>query len=282
MEIANEYGLQMRGHTLMWHQQTSARFFVEDYSSSSTDVVSTSVMDARIKFYVETVMKHVMDKEVELTGEAGTIVYAWDVTNEYVHRSNSSTSTTWTDVYGDMGLEPTYVKLAYETAYNMLKDYGVEDDVTLFYNDYNEYDCADDIISLIEYINDGEEANICGGIGMQSHITISYPSITKYGEALDKFLATGLEVQVTELDIGIESGQTESDQADRYKDIFSLLISKQKNRDTTVSPKGITGVTIWGLYDTLSWRSSYNPLLFGSSISDPKEAFYSVIEAATE
>ncbi len=282
LEVANKYGIPMRAHTLLWHQQTSTRFFVKDYENGGTSVVSASVMNARLKFYVQTVMKYVMDKEVELTGKAGSIVYAWDVTNEYIHRSNSSTSITWTDVYGDMGLTPTYVKLAYETAYNMLKQYGVENDVTLFYNDYNEYDCADDIISLISYINKDEEATICGGIGMQSHITISYPSIAKYSQALDKFLATGLEVQVTELDIGIESGQTESDQADRYKEIFKLLVSKQKNRDTSVSPKGITGVTIWGLYDSLSWRSSYEPLLFGSSINDPKKAFYSVIEAATE
>lgn len=36
-------------------------------------------MDARIDFYVSTVMDHVMQKEKEIAGETGKIVYAWDV-----------------------------------------------------------------------------------------------------------------------------------------------------------------------------------------------------------
>lgn len=53
-----------------------------------------------------------------------------------------------------------------------MKQYGLQKDITLFYNDYNEYDVADEIVELINYINEGEEAKICGGIGMQDHITV--------------------------------------------------------------------------------------------------------------
>lgn len=280
LEIANQYGIQMRAHVLMWHQQTATRFFKENYSDDN-GVVSEEVMDARLEFYVKSVMKHIMEKEKSLTGRAGSIVYCWDVANEYIHRANDPASTSWMDVYGDMGLQPTYVKLAFEKAYDMLKEYGLQNDVTLFYNDYNEYDFADEIVQLVNYINKGEEAKICGGIGMQSHMTINYPSVEKYSTALDKFLATGLQVQVTELDIGIDSDKTEEDQAAHYKEIMSLLISKHQNRDTAINTKGITGVTIWGLYDSLSWRTN-SPLLFGTGLDDPKPAFYSVIEAAKE
>ena len=279
LEISNTYGIQMRAHVLMWHQQTAGRFFKEGYSDDNS-VVSKEVMNARLEFYVKTVMKHVMEKEKSLNGKAGSIVYCWDVTNEYIHRDNSPSSTSWVDVYGDMGLRPTYVKLAYECAYSMLKEYGLETKVPLFYNDYDEYDCADDIVTLVNYINEGEEAKICGGIGMQSHITIAYPSLELYETALNKFLATGLQVQVTELDIGMEEGDTEEDLAEHYKDIMSLLVSKQKNRDQNVNVKGITGVTIWGLYDSISWRKNSTPLLFGTGLDDPKQAFYSVLEAA--
>lgn len=281
LELSDQYGIQMRAHVLMWHQQTATRFFKTDYSDTGS-VVSPKVMDARIQFFVSSVMKHVMEKEKQLTGKVGSIVYCWDVTNEYIHRTNDPTATSWMDVYGDMGLQPTYVKLAYRTAYNMLKQYGVEQDITLFYNDYNEYDCADDIVKLVTYINEGEAAKICGGIGMQSHITVSYPTLGKYEEAVDKFLATGLQVQVTELDMGIDADKTEADQAKHYSDLLTMLINKQKNLDKSVNSRGITGVTIWGLYDTLSWRKASSPLLFGTGLSDPKEAFYSVIEAAKQ
>ena len=281
LEIANQYGLQMRGHVMQWHQQTSTRFFKEGYSSSGANV-SKEVMDKRLEFYIRSVMKHVMDKEKSLTGKAGSLVYCWDITNEYTHRTNDPAATSWMDVYGNMGLKPTYVKKAYEIAYDELKQYGLQEDVTLFYNDYNEYDVADKIVELINYINEGEEAKICGGIGMQSHITVNYPSLEKYGTAVDKFLATGLQVQVTELDIGIEDGQTEEDLANHYSDIMKLLISKQENRDKSVNARGITGVTVWGLYDTISWRKPTSCLLFGSGLDDPKAAFYSFIDAASK
>ena len=278
LEIANQYGLQMRGHVMQWHQQTSTRFFKEGYSSSGANV-SKEVMDKRLEFYIRSVMKHVMDKEKSLTGKAGSLVYCWDITNEYTHRTNKPSDTTWVDVYGDMGLKPTYVKKAYEIAYDELKQYGLQADITLF---YNEYDVADEIVELINYINEGEEAKICGGIGMQSHITVNYPSLEKYGTAVDKFLATGLQVQVTELDIGIEGEQTEEDLANHYSDIMKLLISKQENRDKSVNARGITGVTVWGLYDTISWRKPMSCLLFGSGLDDPKAAFYSFIDAASK
>ena len=281
LEIANQYGLQMRGHVMQWHQQTSTRFFKEGYSSSGANV-SKEVMDKRLEFYIRSVMKHVMDKEKSLTGKSGSLVYCWDITNEYTHRTNDPAATSWMDVYGNMGLKPTYVKKAYEIAYDELKQYGLQEDVTLFYNDYNEYDVADEIVELINYINEGEEAKICGGIGMQSHITVNYPSLEKYGTAVDKFLATGLQVQVTELDIGIEDGQTEEDLANHYSDIMKLLISKQVNRDKSVNARGITGVTVWGLYDTISWRKPTSCLLFGSGLDDPKAAFYSFIDAASK
>lgn len=281
LEKSNQYGIQMRAHVLMWHQQTATRFFKTDYDDEK-EVVSKEVMDARLQFFVQSVMKHVMEKEKQLTGRAGSIVYCWDITNEYIHRTNDPMATSWMDVYGDMGLRPTYVKLAYQTAYDMLKQYGLEENVTLFYNDYNEYDCVDEIVELVSYINEGEPAKICGGIGMQSHITTSYPSVEKYGAAVDRFLATGLQVQVTELDIGTEAGKTDEDQAQHYKEILTLLVHKHQSRDQSVNAKGITGVTIWGLYDGLSWRKGESPLLFGTDLSDPKPSFYSVLEAAQQ
>ena len=136
LETAYNNGLKMRGHTLLWHSQTPQWFFVKDYSNGST-VVSKEVMDARLEFYISTVMSHVMEKEIELTGEAGSIVYAWDVVNEYLHHGYAGNITTWTSVYGEQNLKPAYVKKAYELAYGQLVNYGVQDKVTLFYNDYD-------------------------------------------------------------------------------------------------------------------------------------------------
>lgn len=291
LKIAKEHNIRMRAHTLMWHQQTPTWFFKEGYQDDGA-VVDEATMNARLEFFVRTIVRYVLDKEVELTGEAGSLVYAWDVVNEYVHRSNAASNPTWTSVYGDLGLQPTYVKAAFKYAYDELKKKNVQDKVTLFYNDYDTYFSVEDEIALINYINEGEEAKICGGIGMQSHVDIRRPTLEEYGAALDAFLATGLEVQITELDITINfdtddtdgrtptyayknEGETNDDQAAFTKDFIKLIADKQKNRDKKVSPKGITGITVWGISDSTSWRGSCKPLFFTKKrVKDPQTNKY--------
>ncbi len=302
LQVAYDNGLKMRGHTLQWHSQTPQWFFTENYDGST--IVSEEVMDARIEFYVATVLDHFFKKEIEIAGEAGSIIYAWDITNEYLHRRFAGYGTkTWTSVYGDLGLEPTYVKKAYEVAYRQLEVYNVVDKVTLFYNDFDTYFEADNVVELVAYINegatdkDGNPVKICGGIGMQSHVDVDRPTIDEYAEALDMFLATGLEVQITELDMTInwdhtssytyeDEEQTAEDQAAFARDFMNMVVLKQKNRDKNISPKGITGLTIWGLSDSVSWRGAFQnggnsePTLFGDSIDDPKPSYTEFIKAS--
>lgn len=295
LQTAYDNGLGLRGHTLLWHSQTPAWFFGIDYDADE-DAVDEDTMDARIDFYVSTVMDHVMQKEKEIAGETGKIVYAWDVVNEYLHRGRAW-SLNWTSVYGDMKGTPSYVKRAFERAYEMLEKYDATDKVTLFYNDYDTYFEVEDLLALVNFINEGEKAKICSGIGMQSHVDVKRPTIEEYGAALEKFMAAGYEVQITELDFTINfdtdgtdkkdpsydyknEGETIEEQAAFVKDFMEMVIAKQKNRDKTVSPKGITGLTIWGLYDSISWRGKSQPLLFGTSIDDPKPAFQAFLEAS--
>lgn len=125
LKAAKDNGLKVRAHTLVWHSQTPQWFFLAGYNGRKS--TTKEIMDARLEFYIRSVMKHVMDKEKELTGEAGSIVYTWDVVNEYLNRGNSP----WDRVYGNGGMEPSYVKKAFQVAYSMVKEYGVQDKVAL-------------------------------------------------------------------------------------------------------------------------------------------------------
>ncbi|MCR5796988.1 MAG: endo-1,4-beta-xylanase [Eubacterium sp.] len=273
LEICYSNGLRMRGHNFMWHQQTPTWFFCTGYNGSN--VVSEAVMDARMEFYIKTVMKHVMDKEIALSGKAGSIVYAWDVVNEYLHHKNDPASISWVNVYGEQGVTCSYAKKAFEFAYEELKAYNVTDKVTLFYNDYNTYDEVDDLIAFVNYINEGEEAKICGGIGMQAHLDVQYPSVGKFKTALTSFIATGLEVQITELDVTTTAqnqSKTDEDQAAYVKNLMEMIISVQKKTN------GITGLTVWGLYDSISWRANDKPLFF-SALKTPKVSYQALIDA---
>lgn len=291
LEVAAANGLKMRAHTLVWHSQTPGWFFTDKYDASS--VVSQETMNARMDFYIHNVMGHVMEKEKSLTGTPGSIVYAWDVVNEYLHRMSFGNKN-WDGVYGNKGKSPLYVKKAFEIAYEMLKSYEVQDKVTLFYNDYNTYFGVQETLDLVNFINENEPAKICGGIGMQSHVDVKVPTVKEYGDALETFLASGYEIQITELDFTINfdtegkratyaykyEKETNNDQKKFVKSLMETIITKQKNRDKSVNPKGITSITMWGLYDSISWRSQCAPLLFGKSITDPKPSFFAFIDAA--
>lgn len=259
LKICYNNGLKVRAHTLIWHSQTPEWFFKTGYSANGS-YVSQSVMNARMELYIKTVMNHVYG------GQYGSIVYAWDVVNEYLHANPSG----WSRIYGsNLGTSPGFVKQAFQYAYDTISYFGLTNKVSLFYNDYNEYMIPDNIVSLINYINSGKK--ICNGVGMQSHLSTSYPSIALYKTALQKFANAGLEIQITELDVQNNSDNT---QANYVYDLMTAILSAKK------AGANITGITWWGLYDSVSWRSSDKPLLF-SSLNSPKASYQKALQAYT-
>lgn len=259
LKICYENGLSMRAHTLVWHSQTPDWFFRVGYSTNY-GYVSASQMDARMEYYIKSVMNHVCSSKY------ASVVYAWDVVNEYLHATNSG----WEKVYGENDNTPNFVKRAFQYAYDCLSYYGLTNSVKLFYNDFNTYMEVNDIITMINYINSGKK--ICAGVGMQSHLGTTYPSVDYYTSALKSFLNAGFEVQITELDV------TNKDNVDQANYIYNLM----KNVVTLKKNGGnITGVTIWGLSDDVTWIKGETPLLF-STLGNAKYAYYRMLEAYTD
>ena len=259
MKICYQNGLKMRAHTLVWHSQTPSWFFRSNFNGGS-GFVNSSVMDARLEMYVKTVMNHVY------TNQYGSVVYAWDVANEILHAQNSG----WEAVYGNNKKNASYVKKAFNYAYETLEYFKLTDSVKLFYNDYNTYMEVNDVITLVNYINQGKK--VCAGVGMQSHLGTNYPSVDYYTTALNSFLRAGFEVQITELDI---TNKGDSDMANYAYNLFKNINKAKKNGGK------ITGVTWWGLSDQTTWINNSKPLLF-STPGNPKQAYSKVLQAYTE
>ena len=259
LKICYENGIKVRAHTLVWHSQTPDWFFRTGYSTNY-GYVSQSQMDIRMEYYIKTVMNHVY------TSSYGSVVYAWDVVNEYLHASNSG----WQYIYGSVTTSPAFVKKAFQYAYDCINYFGLTDSVSLFYNDYNTYMEVNDIITMIKYIN--SSGKICNGVGMQSHLGTTFPSVDYYTAALQSFVNAGLEVQITELDV-CNSGDV--DQANYMYDLMTKILSIKKNGGN------ITGITYWGLSDDVTWIANEKPLLF-STFGNAKYAYYRVLDAYTD
>jgi len=266
LKAARENGLKVRFHTLVWHNQTPSWFFKEGYDNAN-DFVTPEVMDKREELYIKSLIKFVSESPY------GDVVYAWDVVNEYL---NSNGQGCWNKIYKK---DNSYVINAFKYASDELTELGKRGEVSLFYNDYNTYEKTNSIIELITEIN--ANGKYCDGVGMQSHLDVGYPTIEKIGETIDKFVQAGFEIQITELDATLNGEyykgpeKTPEEQTQYYGDLFKMLIEKKNGG------ANITGVTIWGLYDGISWRRKYKPLLF-SGIDEPKDAFFAVMDAAKQ
>lgn len=266
LKIASQNGLSVRFHTMVWHQQTPSWFFKYDYNSYY-NYCNAGTMDKRLEYYVKNIVAHISSSQYK------DVVYAYDVVNEYFHNSDSGSKSNWTQVYGEEGKYPSYVKKAFQYANDMLNYYNLRSKVKLFYNDYNTYLISDDIVTMIKFVN--QNGKICDGVGMQSHLDVHWPDANHIGNTIDKFKNAGFEIQITELDATInamQSGYTLQDQANYYYSIIKML--KQKKQGGA----NITGVTFWGLSDQVSWRASGQPLLF-SQLGVKKAAYDAVINA---
>ncbi len=268
MGYAKEHGIKMRGHTLIWHSQTPEWFFYENYDTSGP-LASRELMLKRMENYIKGVIGWT---EQNYPG----LIYAWDVVNEAVAdyfgagpAPMRQEDSLWYQTIGD-----DFVEKAFAFARKYAGQYAPGREVKLFYNDYNEYFPAkrEGIIRLLEPIR---EAGNIDGVGMQSHIDTARPLegdsgyLTAVREFRDRL---GLEIQVTELDVGIAKGDTAGSQGTYYQKLMEGLLREKK------AGADITCVTFWGLSDALSWRAGEQGLLFSERLGR-KPAFDGVADA---
>ncbi len=264
LNFARENNIPVRGHVLVWHSQTPTWFFKENYDPDG-EWVSKEKMLIRMENYIKNVFEAIEEEYSDVD------FYAWDVVNECWlddgtprkagSQEENSNYSPWVQIFGDN----SFIKPAFEFA----KKYAPEG-TKLYYNDFNEYmpSKTDAIIKMVEEIN--SDGHYIDGIGLQSHLDVSFPSVSVYKKALDKFCSTGLDIQITELDATV-SGNDESSfatQAQYYSDIMDAIV---EHKDS------ISAVVFWGTTDDQSWRASKYPLLFNEDYT-AKPSFYSIID----
>lgn len=256
---ARENNIQVRFHTLVWHNQTPKWFFREGFDNNA-DYVSSDVMAKRLENYIKDVCTYINDNYED-------VIYCYDVVNEAM-----------SDGYGDDGVRneenPWYDTLGRDyirKAFEYARKYASPNH-KLFYNDYGCSSAAKRQ-RIVDYLTDLAAEGLVDGVGMQSHygISLNDPASIDYKLSIKAFSNLGLEVQITELDIGLDdnSEQKMKQLATRYVEFFKLYKSLQEDPDNGVN---ITAVTVWGLTDDGSWLNGTSgtdqyPLLFNSDYS---------------
>lgn len=253
IDFALEHDMKIRLHTLVWHNQTPAWFFTEDYTNNGA-LVGRDVMLARMENYIADVLGYFNENYPGL-------IYAVDVVNEAFDKGNGDengvrmVNNRWYNTVGD-----DY----YYQAFVFARKYASED-MKLFYNDYG---CMDKVDLILGHLQKAKDEGLIDGIGMQSHLSVNDNIYIRFANAAKAFCDAGYEVQSTELDIGV-SDTTDSafmTQGRKYRSFFKSMKELQEEG------YAITGITVWGLNDALSWRTGEYALLFDTKMN-PKKAY---------
>jgi endo-1,4-beta-xylanase len=267
VNFAEENGMAVIGHTLIWHQQTPEWVFKDEQGK---DLTREALLE-RMKEHIYTVV-----------GRYKGRVKGWDVVNEAIDDSGGVLRySPWRRIIGD-----DYIEWAFRFAHE------ADPDAELYYNDYSTTDPVkrEAIYNLVKGLLD--KGLRVDGIGMQGHWDIQSPSEQSIRAAIERFSSLGVDVHITELDVSVfpwtdrsnryASGLSESVEqlhAARYAMMFRVF---QDYSDV------IERVTFWGLTDRYSWKNNFPvvgrtdyPLLFDRQ-GNPKAAFWAVVATAEE
>ena len=267
LKFAQEHGMRVRAHTLVWHSQTPRWFFAENWSDKKdAPLADRDTMIQRMENYIHDEMDYIN------TNYPG-LVYAWDVVNEAVEPGNGhpeglrTENNLWYQTIGD-----DWVELAFTFA----RKYAAEGQ-KLFYNDYGCYGTLK-VGLLRNLLKKLRDLGVLDGLGMQSHIGMDSPILLEYENALSMFARLGITIHVTELDVGTGDNTALGQMrlAQRYRTFFAML-----ERLKTKAGYDIESVTLWGLTDNYSWLNSAAekkyPLLFDKDYRC-KPAFFGALQ----
>jgi endo-1,4-beta-xylanase len=264
--FAREQGMALRGHTLVWHNQTPDWLF----ENETGGLVERSILLERLKAHIQTVVGRYKD-----------VIYAWDVVNEVISDDADDKNaflrpSKWLDIAGE-----DFIAKAFEVAHE------ADPQALLFYNDYNESDPhkRERIFRLVRSLLD--QGVPIHGVGLQAHWNLYDPSLDDIRAAIERYAQLGLQLQLTELDVSVfrfEDKRTDlvrpsqemlELQAERYESIFRLLHEYKKH---------VSAVTFWGAADDYTWLDNFPvrgrknwPFLFDES-HRPKEAYQRIAQ----
>jgi endo-1,4-beta-xylanase len=199
-------------------------------------------------------LRSVMDNHI--TGEMNHYkgkIYAWDVVNEAFADGGSGQhrSSVFQNVLGN-----GFIEEAFRTARN------ADPSAKLCYNDYNIENWSDaKTQGVYNMVRDFKSRGVpIDCVGFQSHFGTGGPP-SSFQTTLSSFAALGVDVQITELDIAQASPTA-------YTNTVNACMNVSR----------CTGITVWGIRDSDSWRSGDSPLLFDSS-GNKKAAYNAVLTA---
>ncbi len=245
MKFARTHGMTVRGHTLVWHNQTPA--WVDEASLTPEE------------------LKRVLRRHIQtVAGRYRGEIRAWDVVNEAFNDDGSLRDTIWLRALG-----PDYIAMAFRWAHQAAPD------ARLYYNDYSAEAVnpkSDAIYAMVRSLL--AEGVPIHGVGLQMHLVLgSSPSPKSIADNMSRFAELGIDIAVTEMDVRIPKPVTSEKLQEQARTYAAIL-------DTVLEEPACNELTLWGFTDRHSWIPGWFPetdeaLIFDRGL-EPKPAYYAL------
>jgi endo-1,4-beta-xylanase len=262
VSFATAHGMQIKGHTLVWH-----------YSLPAWVSKLTTADDLRAAM-----TNHIQN----VVGYYAGRLKAWDVVNEAL---TDTTPTTYQSSVFYQLLGETYIDEAFRAA-RAAADAAGDPNVLLFYNESNIDWSSDKLDAAVALVKRLLAANVpIDGVGFEMHVSGDGPPTGgTLAAALKRFTDLGLWVNLSELDVrmGTVAGDQDAKfqlQRRRYHELVAACAHNPK----------CMSITTWGVTDAHTWLDDPNmwtwagngphyPLLFNADGST-KPAYGGTLQA---
>jgi GH35 family endo-1,4-beta-xylanase len=244
VSLARAHGLDIHGHTLIWHADYQVPGFMKNYGGDFA---------AMLKNHIQNIVTHFQGR-----------VVSWDVVNEALADDGEGTvgnglrSTVFSQKMGLNFIDQAFINAR-----------AADSNVDLFYNDYNTEANGQKTRNLVALVDGMRSRGVpITGVGFQMHVSIDWPSISAIEASMKAIADRGLKVKISELDVGMRNAynsltaEAAARQKQRYHDIVAAYMR-------VVPPAQRAGITVWGVWDSDSWINQPGkpdwPLLFDAN-----------------
>ena len=246
VDFAQAHGQQVRGHTLLWHQQNPSWLTNGSWTRDKLSAI---------------VQNHIATEVGRYKGRLA----AWDVVNEPFNEDGTYRQTLFHNTLGQ-----DYIAQALTWAR------AADPSAELYVNDYNVEGVNAKSTALYNLVKSLKERGVpIDGVGLQAHLIVGQVPSTLQ-QNIQRFADLGVDVAITELDIRMQLPATQAkltQQAADYKAVMNACVAVAR----------CAGVTVWGFTDSDSWIPDTFPGQGAATPYDenyqPKPAYHAIAEA---
>lgn len=221
--FAENNGMQVRGSVSIWHGALPS--WVTNGNFDRTQLIEV------MRQHITGVMQHYQGR-----------INVWNVVNEAVMSNGSLRDSIWSRVIGT-----DFIDIAFQIAHE------VNPDAKLFYNDYGMEGLGAKSNVVYNLVKGMVERGIpIDGVGFQMHVKVDqYPSANDVAQNIQRLAELGLEIQITEMDVQIQTGSGPvQDRLTKQAEIYGDML------DVCLNNSACTGFITWGFTDRYTWLTN--------------------------